>query len=70
MEKEIKIFYSKNWNDYELLDTGDREKIEKFGEYVFVIELAGDGRREALGEVLAKHAGGMKSRMLGSFDVK
>lgn len=36
MEKEIKIFYSKNWNDYELLDTGDREKIEKFGEYVFV----------------------------------
>jgi len=43
MKKEIKIFYSKNWpsnsagkQDYELLDTGDGEKLERFGKYVFV----------------------------------
>ena len=36
MEKEIKIFYSKDWSDYELLDTGEGEKLEKFGHHVFV----------------------------------
>lgn len=38
MEKEstIKILYSKNWQDYELLDTGEGEKLEKFGKYFFV----------------------------------
>ncbi len=34
--KEIKIFYSKDFSDYELLDTGDSEKLEKFGPYTFV----------------------------------
>jgi len=34
--KEIKIFYSKDWADYELLDTGEGEKLEKFGHYTFV----------------------------------
>lgn len=41
---EIKTFYTKDWNDpfdntqgkYELLDTGDGEKLEKFGSYTFV----------------------------------
>lgn len=33
---QIKIFTSNNWTDYELLDTGDGEKLERFGEYVFV----------------------------------
>ncbi len=40
---EIKIFYSKNWSfdsaqdkSYELLDTGEGEKLEKFGPYTFV----------------------------------
>ncbi|MBI2630921.1 class I SAM-dependent methyltransferase [Candidatus Nomurabacteria bacterium] len=33
---EIKLFYSKNWTDYELLDTGEGEKLERFGEYIFV----------------------------------
>ena len=35
-KKEISIFYSKDWEDYELLDTGEGEKLEKFGQYVFV----------------------------------
>jgi 23S rRNA (cytosine1962-C5)-methyltransferase len=36
MKKEIKIFYSKDWADYELLDTGEGEKLERFGKYIFV----------------------------------
>ncbi len=31
----IKIFYSKDWKDYELLDTGEGEKLERFGQYIF-----------------------------------
>jgi len=33
---QIKIFVSKDWQDYELLDTGEGEKLEKFGSYTFV----------------------------------
>ncbi|OGI95710.1 hypothetical protein A2917_00090 [Candidatus Nomurabacteria bacterium RIFCSPLOWO2_01_FULL_42_17] len=33
---EIKIFCSKEWLDYELLDTGEGEKLERFGPYTFV----------------------------------
>jgi 23S rRNA (cytosine1962-C5)-methyltransferase len=36
IKKEIKIFYSEDWRDYELLDTGEGEKLERFGQYVFV----------------------------------
>ncbi len=36
MKKEIKIFCSKDWTDYELLDTGEGEKLERFGKYTFV----------------------------------
>lgn len=36
MKTEIKIFYSKDWADYELLDTGEGEKLERFGPYTFV----------------------------------
>jgi 23S rRNA (cytosine1962-C5)-methyltransferase len=32
----INIFYSKDWIDYELLDTGEGEKLERFGPYTFV----------------------------------
>ena len=32
----IKIFYTKEKSDYELLDTGGGEKLEKFGPYTFV----------------------------------
>ncbi|MFA6076543.1 MAG: class I SAM-dependent methyltransferase [Candidatus Paceibacterota bacterium] len=32
----IKLFYSKDWIDYELLDTGEGEKLERFGPYAFV----------------------------------
>jgi len=32
----IKTFYSKDWTDYEMLDTGDGEKLERFGKYTFV----------------------------------
>lgn len=34
-ENKIKIYYSKDWSDYELLDTGEGEKLEKFGPYTF-----------------------------------
>lgn len=33
---EIKIFTSSDWKDYELLDTGEGEKLERFGPYTFV----------------------------------
>jgi len=33
---KIKIFYSAEKGDYELLDTGDGEKLERFGKYTFV----------------------------------
>ncbi len=36
MHNQIKIFYSKDWRDYELLDTGEGEKLERFGPYTFV----------------------------------
>jgi len=36
MENEIKTFYSKDWDDYQLLDTGEGQKLERFGKYVFV----------------------------------
>ena len=35
MQNQIKIFYSKDWVDYELLDTGEGEKLERFGPYTF-----------------------------------
>ncbi len=35
-EKQIQVFCSKGWVDYELLDTGEREKLERFGKYIFV----------------------------------
>jgi 23S rRNA (cytosine1962-C5)-methyltransferase len=44
MQNKIKIFSSKDWSfgntqdksDYELLDTGEGEKLERFGKYIFV----------------------------------
>ncbi|OGI68404.1 hypothetical protein A2738_00755 [Candidatus Nomurabacteria bacterium RIFCSPHIGHO2_01_FULL_42_15] len=39
MQNQIKIFYLKDstdFGDYELLDTGEGEKLERFGKYVFV----------------------------------
>ena len=36
MKKEIKIYCAKDWQDYELLDTGEGEKLERFGPYTFV----------------------------------
>lgn len=35
-ENKIKLFYSKDFEDYELLDTGEGEKLERFGKYIFV----------------------------------
>ncbi len=34
--KNLKLFYSKDWVDYELLDTGEGEKLERFGTHKFV----------------------------------
>jgi 23S rRNA (cytosine1962-C5)-methyltransferase len=36
MVAQIKILTSDNWTDYELLDSGDGQKLERFGEYIFV----------------------------------
>lgn len=36
MRNQIKIFCSNCWPDYEMLDTGGGEKLEKFGKYIFV----------------------------------
>lgn len=32
----IKIFKPKNWREYEILDTGEGQKLERLGEYTFV----------------------------------
>jgi 23S rRNA (cytosine1962-C5)-methyltransferase len=32
----IKTFYSNDWEDYQLLDTGEGKKLERFGKYTFV----------------------------------
>lgn len=36
MKNQVRIFYSEDWVDYELLDTGEGEKLERFGKYTFV----------------------------------
>ncbi len=36
MKNQIKVFESIGWKGYELLDTGEGEKLERFGEYSFV----------------------------------
>ncbi len=36
MKNKIEIFCSEDWKDYELLDTGDGEKLERFGPFIFV----------------------------------
>ena len=36
MKKEIKVFISENWDDYELLDSGNGKKLERFGSYTFI----------------------------------
>jgi 23S rRNA (cytosine1962-C5)-methyltransferase len=36
IKEGISVFYSKDWLDYELLDTGEGEKLERFGKYTFV----------------------------------
>ena len=33
---QINLLLSNNWKDYELLDSGDAQKMERFGKYVFV----------------------------------
>lgn len=34
--KNIETFYSKDWIDYEILDTGEGEKLERIGKYLFI----------------------------------
>jgi len=36
LNKEIKIFTPENWTDYEILDTGEDERLERFGKYTFI----------------------------------
>lgn len=36
MQENIKIFKTQKWKDYELLDTGEGQKLERFGEHVFI----------------------------------
>ncbi|HBG76092.1 MAG TPA: SAM-dependent methyltransferase, partial [Clostridiales bacterium] len=30
----MKLFLAENWKDYELIDTGDGEKLERWGRFV------------------------------------
>ncbi|MDP2976594.1 MAG: hypothetical protein Q8N45_10345, partial [Anaerolineales bacterium] len=32
----INLLGSPNWSDYELLDSGKGQKLERFGEYIFI----------------------------------
>ena len=36
MQPIINLLRSTNWTDYELLDSGDGQKLERFGPYTFV----------------------------------
>ena len=36
MEPKIDLLFSSNWTDYELLDSGEGQKLERFGSYTFV----------------------------------
>lgn len=36
INNQIKIFTPSDWQDYELLDTGEGEKLERFGKYIFI----------------------------------
>jgi len=36
MKNQINLLTSDNWIDYELLDSGNGQKLERFGEYLFV----------------------------------
>ena len=36
MTPKIDLLFSTNWTDYELLDSGDGQKLERFGPYTFV----------------------------------
>jgi 23S rRNA (cytosine1962-C5)-methyltransferase len=36
MNPEVKLLSSPHWTDYELLDSGDGQKLERFGPYTFV----------------------------------
>lgn len=36
MKNKIEILHSKDWSDYKLLDTGEGEKLERFGPYTFI----------------------------------
>ena len=55
---------------YTLVSVHDRPAKTLLGEYVYVLEMNGDGRREALGEVIAKNSAKFKLRVLGGFDIK
>ena len=35
ISSQITLLESKNWQDYALLDSGDGQKLERFGKYVF-----------------------------------
>ena len=55
---------------YSLVSVHDRPAKTMLGEYVYAIELNGDGRREVLGEVMGKYVPKFKLRLLGSYDIK
>ncbi len=35
-KNKINTLYSRDWHEYELLDTGEHQKLERFGKYTFV----------------------------------
>jgi len=49
-ENKIKIFCPENWVDYKLSDTGEGEKLERFGPYVFIRPYEDAVWKKTLGE--------------------
>lgn len=55
---------------FSLVSVHDRPARTLLGEYLYAMEFVGNGRNDAFGEVLAKHAGKFSLRVLGTYDVK
>lgn len=66
--KEIKIFVGEGFQDYEMLDTGGGEKLERFGSYTFVRPLEGAFWRKSLDQKIWDKADGRFVSSKGSLD--
>ena len=52
------------WNDYELIDTGDGERLERWGD-ILLIRLQGKDKGKAAGGLYGPQVGGMEENVVG-----